>query len=92
MDISNSKIVRWTVLVIAGAVLSASLALLFAPNSGKELRNKISKSTCQERQKISSEMSKIGRSFQAKLDKAIDLFKILCDQIDDQYCGRPKFF
>lgn len=52
MDESDSKVMTGALLVLAGAVLGAGVALLLAPQSGKETRRDITKYARKARRKV----------------------------------------
>lgn len=52
MDESDSKVMTGALLVLAGAVLGAGVALLLAPQSGKETRKDITKYARKARRKV----------------------------------------
>lgn len=55
--------------MIFGAVLGAAAALLYAPQSGEELRAKLQEQAVAERQKLQAQYEQQMSKMQAQLDK-----------------------
>ena len=62
MDESDNKVMLGALLVLAGAILGAGVALLVAPQSGKETRRDITKYARQARRKVEGVAGEVAES------------------------------
>jgi gas vesicle protein len=86
MDESDGKVMAGALLLLAGAVLGAGVALLIAPQSGRETRKDISRQVKKTRRKVegvagefadsvSSMVDSIEKKAEALIDQGMDLAK-----------------
>jgi len=62
MDESDNKVMTGALLVLAGAILGAGVALLVAPQSGKETRRDITKYARKARRKVEGVAGEVAES------------------------------
>ena len=62
MDESDNKVMTGALLVLAGAILGAGVALLVAPQSGKETRREITKYARKTRRKVEGVAGEVAES------------------------------
>lgn len=69
---NNSKIV---IAALGGAVIGAGLALLFAPASGKETREKIAKKAEEAKDAVADSIKSLGNKANEALEKGKEAVK-----------------
>jgi gas vesicle protein len=80
MDESDGKVMAGALLLLAGAILGAGVALLVAPQSGKETRKDISRQMRKTRRKVEGAAGEFADSVSGMVDAIEKKAEELLDQ------------
>ena len=83
MDESDNKVMMGALLVLAGAILGAGVALLVAPQSGKETRRDITKYARKTRRKVEGVAGEVAESVADMADAVEEKAEELLDKGKD---------
>jgi gas vesicle protein len=83
MDESDNKVMTGALLVLAGAILGAGVALLVAPQSGKETRRDITKYARKTRRKVEGVAGEVAESVADLADMVEEKAEELLDKGKD---------
>ena len=83
MDENDSKALTGALLVLAGAILGAGVALLVAPQSGKETRRDISRYARKTRRKVEGAAGEVAERVAAMADAVEEKAEELLDRGKD---------
>jgi gas vesicle protein len=83
MDESDNKVMTGALLVLAGAILGAGVALLIAPQSGKETRRDISRYARKARRKVEGLAGEVAESVADMADAVEEKAEELLDKGKD---------
>ena len=85
----KNSMVSFLVGMIAGAVIGAAVALLYAPTSGGELRTKIRTETEANMERAQAEWQKGLQGIQERLDKGQSDMNALVEETSQQEDAEP---
>jgi gas vesicle protein len=80
MDESDGKVMAGALLLLAGAILGAGVALLVAPQSGRETRKDISRQMKKTRRKVEGAAGEFAESVSGMVDAIEKKAEELLDQ------------
>ena len=80
MDESDGKVMVGTLLLLTGAVLGAGVALLLAPQSGRETRKDIARQMKKTRRKVEGAAADFADSVSGLVDAVEEKAEALLDQ------------
>lgn len=83
MDESDNKVMLGALLVLAGAILGAGVALLVAPQSGKDTRRDITKYARKARRKVEGVAGEVAESVSGMADVVEEKAEELLDRGKD---------
>ena len=83
MEESDGKVLTGALLVVTGAILGAGVALLFAPQSGRETRKDIARYAKKARKKAGGAVGEFADSVSGMVDSIEEKAERLLDQGKD---------